>query len=71
VAGLVKFAYDLRLMNLSDSAMMGVLSGVMIWCVGLLADQMSRIALYMKSDARAFTGEQAVSRSFAQKDRIG
>jgi hypothetical protein len=28
---------------------MGVLAGVIIWCVGLLADQISRMALYIKS----------------------
>lgn len=49
VAGLAKFAYDITLWNLSESAVMGVLTGVIIWCVGLLADQISRMALYMKS----------------------
>jgi len=49
VAGMAKFGYDITLWNLSESAVMGVLSGVIIWCVGLLADQISRMALYMKS----------------------
>ncbi len=49
VAGMAKFAYDITLMNLSESAVMGVLTGVIIWCVGLLADQISRMALYLKS----------------------
>jgi glycosyltransferase involved in cell wall biosynthesis len=49
LAGMAKFAYDITLRNLSESAVMGVLTGVIIWCVGLLADQISRMALYMKS----------------------
>lgn len=49
LAGMAKFAYDIPLRNLSESAVMGVLAGVIIWCVGLLADQISRMALYLKS----------------------
>jgi glycosyltransferase involved in cell wall biosynthesis len=49
LAGMAKFAYDITLWNLSESAVMGVLAGVIIWCVGLLADQISRMALYLKS----------------------
>ena len=49
LAGLAKFGYDITLRNLSESAVMGVLTGVIIWCVGLLADQISRMALYLKS----------------------
>ncbi len=49
LAGMAKFAYDVTLWNLSESAVMGVLAGVIIWCVGLLADQISRMALYLKS----------------------
>lgn len=48
-AGLAKFGYDIPRQNLSESAVMGVLAGVIIWCVGLLADQISRMALSMKS----------------------
>ena len=43
--GLAKFGYDVTKWNLSESAVMGLLTGVMIWCVGLLADQNSRLAL--------------------------
>jgi glycosyltransferase involved in cell wall biosynthesis len=43
--GMAKFAYDVTLMNLSESAVMAILAAVMIWCVGLLADQNARIAL--------------------------
>lgn len=48
-AGVAKFGYDITKMNLSESAVMGVLAGVIIWCVGLLADQISRMALFLKS----------------------
>lgn len=48
-AGVAKFGYDITKMNLSESAVMGVLTGVIIWCVGLLADQISRMALFLKS----------------------
>ena len=46
--GMAKFAYDVTLMNLSESAVMAILTAVMIWCVGLLADQNARIALRSK-----------------------
>lgn len=49
VAGVAKFIYDIFLWNLSESAVMGILSGILIWCVGLLADQISRIAMSMKT----------------------
>jgi hypothetical protein len=45
LAGIAKFIYDIFLWNLSESAVMGILSGVIIWCVGLLADQISKIAM--------------------------
>ena len=38
VAGLAKFAYDLTLQNLSESAIFGLLGALVIWSVGLLAD---------------------------------
>jgi glycosyltransferase involved in cell wall biosynthesis len=47
-AGAAKFIYDIFLWNLSESAVMGLLTAVMIWCVGLLADQNSRLALKAK-----------------------
>lgn len=44
--GLGKFIYDVVVLrNLTDSAVMGLLGGVLVWSVGLLADQMSRIAM--------------------------
>jgi glycosyltransferase involved in cell wall biosynthesis len=45
LAGLAKLIYDIFLWNLSESAVMGLLSGIIIWCVGLLADQISRIGM--------------------------
>jgi glycosyltransferase involved in cell wall biosynthesis len=44
VAGLAKFAYDITRDNLSESAVLGVLSALVMWAVGLLADQNARIA---------------------------
>ncbi len=43
--GMSKFGYDITKENLSESAVMGVLGGVIIWAVGLLADQNSRLGL--------------------------
>lgn len=41
--GLAKFAYDLTLGNLSETALLGMLGALIIWSVGLLADQNARI----------------------------
>lgn len=43
--GLVKFAYDLTLMNLSESAVLAILGGFGAWGLGLIADMISRINL--------------------------
>ncbi|HEX7481311.1 MAG TPA: glycosyltransferase family 2 protein [Polyangiales bacterium] len=45
VMGLAKIAYDITLDNLSESAIMGILSALLIWSVGLLADQNARLNL--------------------------
>lgn len=45
LAGALKFAYDVTLWNLSESAVMGILTALLVWCVGLLADQNARLAL--------------------------
>jgi glycosyltransferase involved in cell wall biosynthesis len=42
--GLVKFAYDLTLQNISESALLGLLGALVVWSLGLLADQNARIA---------------------------
>jgi glycosyltransferase involved in cell wall biosynthesis len=52
LAGLGKTVYDIFIGNLSESAVMGILTGVIIWCVGLLADQISRIAMSVHSNPK-------------------
>jgi glycosyltransferase involved in cell wall biosynthesis len=47
--GLGRLAYDVTQWNVTDSAVMGILGGVILWAVGLLADQMSRIAMSLKA----------------------
>jgi len=42
--GLAKFTYDLFRDNLSESAVLGVLGALIVWAVGLLADQNARLA---------------------------
>lgn len=44
LAGIAKFAYDLGRDNLSESAVLGVLGALIVWAVGLLADQNARMA---------------------------
>jgi len=44
VAGIAKFAYDVTRNNLSESAVLGMLGALIVWSVGLLADQNARIA---------------------------
>ena len=41
-AGLVKFIYDIFLNNLSESAILGFLGGIIIWAIGLLSDQIAK-----------------------------
>jgi hypothetical protein len=41
--GLGKFIYDITLGNISESALLGILGALIVWAVGLLADQNSRI----------------------------
>ena len=45
LAGLAKFAYDVVQDNLSESAVLALLGALIVWCVGLLADQNARSAL--------------------------
>jgi len=45
LAGLAKFAYDVTRNNLSESAIFAMLTAMLFWAVGLLADQNSRIAM--------------------------
>lgn len=44
LAGVAKFLYDVTLDNLSESAVLALLGALIIWAVGLLADQNARIA---------------------------
>lgn len=45
LAGTAKFAYDVTQANLSESAVFAWLAAVLMWAVGLLADQNSRMAM--------------------------
>jgi hypothetical protein len=42
--GLPKFAYDVTRHNLSESAVLVLLGALIIWAVGLLADQNMRLS---------------------------
>jgi len=44
-AGLAKLGYDIVKDNLSESAVLALLGALIIWCVGLLADQNARTAM--------------------------
>lgn len=44
LVGLVKFAYDVTLDNLSESAVLALIGALVVWAVGLLADQNTRFA---------------------------
>lgn len=44
VAGIAKFVYDLTLDNLSESAVLALIGALIVWAVGLLADQNTRFA---------------------------
>lgn len=44
IAALVKLAYDITKDNLSETAVLGILGALIVWAVGLLADQNARIA---------------------------
>jgi glycosyltransferase involved in cell wall biosynthesis len=48
LAGSAKFIYDLFLENLSESAVLGILGAFVIWAIGLLSDQISRMAIHSK-----------------------
>jgi glycosyltransferase involved in cell wall biosynthesis len=48
VLGMVKLAYDFLLDNVSESAVLSLLGALIIWAVGLLADQNARIASHRR-----------------------
>lgn len=45
LAGAAKFAYDITLNNLSESAVMAILGAIIVWAIGVLADQNSRLGM--------------------------
>jgi glycosyltransferase involved in cell wall biosynthesis len=49
VLGAAKFVYDCFKDNLSESAVMCLLGAIIVWCVGLLADQNTRLNLDVSS----------------------
>lgn len=46
LGGLAKFGYDLTRNNLSESAVLAFMAALVVWAVGLLADQNARIAMH-------------------------
>jgi len=46
LGGLAKFIYDVFIGNLSESAVLALLAALIVWAVGLLADQNARIAMH-------------------------
>jgi len=45
ILALGKFIYDLFIGNLSETAIMGFLGAFIIWAIGLLSDQISRVGM--------------------------
>jgi glycosyltransferase involved in cell wall biosynthesis len=45
IAGLAKLVYDIFLWNLSESAVLALLAGMLAWSLGLIADMISRLHL--------------------------
>ena len=45
LAGGAKFGYDITRDDLSESAIMAIISSIMVWSVGLLADQNARLGM--------------------------
>jgi glycosyltransferase involved in cell wall biosynthesis len=45
LGGFIKFVYDLFIGNLSETALLGFITGALLWAVGLLSDQISKLAL--------------------------
>jgi glycosyltransferase involved in cell wall biosynthesis len=48
VAAVAKLAYDITQDNLSETAVLGILGALIVWAVGLLADQNARMATRRK-----------------------
>jgi len=45
LGGLAKFIYDLYIGNLSETALLGFIGAAILWAVGLLSDQIAKVAL--------------------------
>ncbi len=45
MGGLIKFVYDLYIGNFSESALLGFITAALLWAVGLLSDQISKLEL--------------------------
>ncbi len=45
VGGSIKFIYDLFVGNFSETALLGFVGAALLWAVGLLSDQISKVAL--------------------------
>lgn len=45
LGGLAKFVYDVYIGNFSETALLGFLGAAILWAVGLLSDQLSRIGM--------------------------
>jgi glycosyltransferase involved in cell wall biosynthesis len=46
--GVAKLIYDIFLKNVSESAILGILSAFLLWGIGLLGDQISRFGLFIR-----------------------
>lgn len=69
LVGAGKFAYDLTRGNLSELALMGFLGSALLWSVGLLADQISRLGLAPRGvSASASEGGGSFVRSGRQEE---
>jgi len=43
--GMIKFIYDVYIGNFSETALLGFVGAMVVWAIGLLSDQISKIAL--------------------------
>ena len=57
IIGLGKFLYDLTEDNVSETAVLGVLGALVVWAVGLLADQNARVANNLRHLSRGGAGK--------------
>ena len=46
--GVAKLVYDIFKENVSESAILGILSAFMLWAIGLLGDQISRFGMFIR-----------------------